>query len=1071
MNPNDDTPDEDLHPNGDPYNPYGNEVEKAEDPAEANLVKPPTPLADIEARIVADVLGESGAFEAVELERLVAGHPERDALEAFRTRLQTTHGFLETIGQEDREAWTLPKKARRELLATLRSPAKETDATPNQATTIKPGNRGKPSNRLPPWLVPTMLVLGTAAALIVIALTLLPKTIGASADQVAAAKSYQVLEEREVRPPTAPSDEVFMGVPLRNLDVFSGEKESDRVRKSGSVYSGAMDPFGSSDDAYIAPSAREFEEADLEPLLDRITTANSSQPPPARRPAPAAKPKPERLNYAPSSSPATPSVAMAPVPASPRPQTRAPAKKQAMTSSKLTSGGSKVPTLGDLPLEGALFESGQKRDLKEQGLEQQQQGQQQQQQSGGRYAANGKAWADTSGVLPGGLYSRQGGNVIPPPKAPPPPPAPPAVNAPVSGIASISGVASLETTLLSNELKPQASPIGATSPSATKNSALSENGELGGFAGTVISPAQNRAEFRSKTSEALGRGGNASQDGYATEVNGAVSQYGAETPKDVARAASPRSSRSGRLGQRALPQVTTDSDEAVGLDDPFASDESLRQEISKEELSLGEAEFGRDRYKRNTNAKRIASLIETTKQRRLDEQKAEAERKKNAITEKLASEEAWSTFSLHVSDVAFKLAKESLSKGQMPETATLRPEEFVNALHYGDPTPTRAEKIACRIDHAAHPFRQSRDIFRIGLRTAAEGRGSGQSLRLTLLLDVSGSMERADRASALRAATDVLASKLKQGDLVTLIGFARTPRLLADALPGERAGELSRLVDIAHAEGGTNLEEALKLGSQKAMQYFDSKAINRIVLITDGAANLGDARPDVLSAQIEALREKGVAFDACGVGVEDLNDEMLEALTRKGDGRYYVLNRPEDADAGFAKQLAGALRPSAKNVKVQVYFNPERVGHYRLIGYEKHRLKKEDFRNDAVDAAEMAAAETGVAVYEVEMLPNGKGPVGKVSVRFRDVESDKMVELSWPLVHCAAEPFERAAPSLQLAATAAFFAERLKGGPAGAPVELPALSEAISRVKTAYPNQTRVHELGTMIEQARRLER
>src|SRR6185436_10938400 len=121
----------------------------------------------------------------------------------------------------------------------------------------------------------------------------------------------------------------------------------------------------------------------------------------------------------------------------------------------------------------------------------------------------------------------------------------------------------------------------------------------------------------------------------------------------------------------------------------------------------------------------------------------------------------------------------------------------------------------------------------------------------------------------------------------------------------------------------------------------------------------------------------------------------LEALTRKGDGRYAVLNSPEEADAQFARQLAGAFRPAAKDVKVQVRFNPARVARYRLIGFEKHRLKTEDFRNDAVDAAELAAEEAAVALYQVEVLPEGEGELGEVSVRFLDTGSGQRVERAW----------------------------------------------------------------------------
>tara|TARA_B110000908_G_scaffold85993_1_gene102790 strand:- start:4433 stop:4942 length:510 start_codon:yes stop_codon:yes gene_type:complete len=131
---------------------------------------------------------------------------------------------------------------------------------------------------------------------------------------------------------------------------------------------------------------------------------------------------------------------------------------------------------------------------------------------------------------------------------------------------------------------------------------------------------------------------------------------------------------------------------------------------------------------------------------------------------------------------------------------------------------------------------------------------------------------------------------------------------------------------------GTNIEEALRLARSLAKRQHTEGAQDRVVLITDGVANLGNTIPEELSKQIVAMRQEGIAFDACGVGAEGLNDDILEALTRKGDGRYYFLNRAEDAVSGFAKQLAGALTPAAKNVKVQVKFNPRHFHSTRKFG-------------------------------------------------------------------------------------------------------------------------------------------
>jgi len=441
------------------------------------------------------------------------------------------------------------------------------------------------------------------------------------------------------------------------------------------------------------------------------------------------------------------------------------------------------------------------------------------------------------------------------------------------------------------------------------------------------------------------------------------------------------------------------------------------------------------------------------------------------LNESRASQEAFSTFSLHVSDVAFKLAQSALANGQWPDAEKVRIEEFVNALDYGDPTPTRQEKVACRLEQAAHPFLQQRNLMRVSLRTASAGRAQQTPLRLTLLLDSSGSMERPDRRAAVERAFSLLAAQLQPQDQVTLIGFSRQPRLLADRVSGDQAASLVKLVEGIPSEGGTNLEEALRLARTKALEMKTAGAQNRIVLLTDGAANLGNANPSQLGRMIEEMRQQGLAFDAAGVGSDGVNDEILEALTRKGDGRYYLLHRPEDADDGFARQIAGALRPAAQNVKVQVEFNPKRVDRYKLLGFEKHTLNKEDFRDDKVDAAELAADEAGVAVYQFEPLPEGEGDIGSISVRFRDMSSGEMVEKRWPIPYMSQPPrLEQAAPSLRLAGVAALFGAKLKGDPLGEVVDLQELSRVMASLWAHERGFERVKQLEEMIGQARNLE-
>ena len=428
-----------------------------------------------------------------------------------------------------------------------------------------------------------------------------------------------------------------------------------------------------------------------------------------------------------------------------------------------------------------------------------------------------------------------------------------------------------------------------------------------------------------------------------------------------------------------------------------------------------------------------------------------------------ATEDPYSTFSLNISDASFQIAQAALAKGEQPDPAGIKVEQFYNAVDYGDPAPSAGEPVAVAIEQSAHPVIPGRNLVRVALKTAAAGRSASQPLRLTLLVDQSGSMVREDRRAAMEKALAGLAGLLTEKDSVSVVGFSRTPRLLADSMPGNQANKLAELVNQSASEGGTNLEEAIQLAEQMADRNQLAGAQNRIVLFTDGAANLGNADPVRLAEKVKVLRQKGIAFDIAGIAADGLNDELLGELARNGNGRYYVVGK--GADDNFAKQLAGAFRPAAENVKVQVHFNPERVGRYKLIGFEKDRLKTEDFRNDAVDAAELAAEEAGVAIYQVEPLPGGNGELGEVSVRFRDAASAQMVERTWTIPHDNGAPaIDRATPSMQLAVLSMLAAEKLKGGPLAEAIDFQQLADPRANVKRFYGNTGRVGEMLRMLD-------
>jgi Mg-chelatase subunit ChlD len=437
----------------------------------------------------------------------------------------------------------------------------------------------------------------------------------------------------------------------------------------------------------------------------------------------------------------------------------------------------------------------------------------------------------------------------------------------------------------------------------------------------------------------------------------------------------------------------------------------------------------------------------------------------------LSSSNAFSTFSLNVSDVSFKFAEASLQNGKLPDTASIRSEEFINAFDYRDPEAAEGQPMAFTSERARYPFAHNRELLRFAVKTAAAGRQAGRALNLVLLLDNSGSMERADRVAIIREALRVLATQLQPQDTVSVVTFARTARLWADGVPGDKAGATLDQVGGITPEGGTNLEEAMRLAYETAHRHYLAGGMNRVVLLTDGAANLGNVEPSALKRSVETQRKQGIALDCFGIGWEDYNDDLLEQLSSNGDGRYAFLNSPEDASKDFAAKLAGALQIAAADVKVQVEFNPARVISYRQIGYATHQLTKEQFRDNTVAAGQIAAQEAGNALYTIETNPNGDGPIATVHVRYKVPGTEEYREHSWDVAYTGSAPaLEQSSPAMRLAATASAFSEWLAASPYAQEVTLDELLRDLSGVPEIYGADDRPKQLETMIREAKSLE-
>ena len=438
--------------------------------------------------------------------------------------------------------------------------------------------------------------------------------------------------------------------------------------------------------------------------------------------------------------------------------------------------------------------------------------------------------------------------------------------------------------------------------------------------------------------------------------------------------------------------------------------------------------------------------------------------------EVLTSENPFSTFSLAISDASFRLVRGYLGRGEWPPEGVIRPEEFLNAIDYRDPLPVEGGAVAFHWEQGRVPFLHNRDVIRFSIQTAAEGRDQERPLHLVLLLDVSGSMARKDREEILHRAVGELVDHLQPTDRVSVVSFAREGELVLEGASGADGERILDTVKRLRHQGGTHLESGLTLAYEVARGQYSPEANNRVVLLTDGAANLGPVLPEKFRQMAEENRRAGIYLDCFGVGLDGFNDEMLEALSRYGEGRYAFLETPEEVEESFTRRLAGALRPGAKDVRVQVEFNPERVRRYRQIGYERHQMRAEDFRDDRVSAATVGHREAGNALYLVEVIEDGDGPLGHVFYRYRRPGEETFREAQWPLAYRSQRPsLEEAPEALRVGMAAAFLAEKMAGHPQSEGLDWRDLRSWVADLMGPLAEDPTVRSLREMIEQAERL--
>jgi len=363
-----------------------------------------------------------------------------------------------------------------------------------------------------------------------------------------------------------------------------------------------------------------------------------------------------------------------------------------------------------------------------------------------------------------------------------------------------------------------------------------------------------------------------------------------------------------------------------------------------------------------------------------------------------------STFGMDVDTASFTRIRSELSAGRLPDPREVRIEECIN--FFPDPRPTEPGRdFTLFCEGGPSPFGAGLELLALTVKARKLTRSERKPVLLTFAIDTSGSM--AAQASAedpeltrldlVKTALKNLLESLRPQDRVALVGFGRSATLLLPPTPVHQRKRIADAIDSLLPAGPTNVEAGLDLAYRVADQAFDSKAVNRVVLCTDGVATVGPSGPEEMLSKVKAYAGRGILLSCIGVGMGKYNDAMLETLADKGNGNYAYVDNPWEAEKIFRRNLPGVLYVVAKDAKVQVVFNPAVVSCYRLLGYENRDIADQRFRDDSVDAGEVGPGATVTVLYEILRYRSTPGPLGRIYLRYCEADTGRVREVNYAL--------------------------------------------------------------------------
>jgi Ca-activated chloride channel family protein len=390
-----------------------------------------------------------------------------------------------------------------------------------------------------------------------------------------------------------------------------------------------------------------------------------------------------------------------------------------------------------------------------------------------------------------------------------------------------------------------------------------------------------------------------------------------------------------------------------------------------------------------------------------------------------------STFAADVDTASYTVARRYLIQGTLPPASAVRVEEFVNYFKYRYTAPEKGA-FTVHLEGAPSPFDSKRHFVRVGVQGKVLSRSQRKPAHLVFLVDTSGSMNSQDRLPLAKEAIKVAVKNLNENDTVAIVTYAGSTR---DVLPPTPATEVKRIhdaLDSLQSGGGTAMGSGMELAYKHAVKKASGSVVSRVVVLTDGDTNIGpNLGADGMLESIRKYVAEGVTLTTVGFGMGNYRDDLMEKLADKGNGNCFYVDSYKEAKKVFETQLTGTLEVIAKDVKLQVEFNPVAVRRYRLLGYENRDVADNDFRNDKVDAGEIGAGHNVTAVYEVELTGDTKEALATVRVRAKAPNGTEAAEQAFAFERALLRPsLEAASADFRFAVAVASTADILRGNPA-----------------------------------------